>query len=69
MKITKSYTAGNEYIVLNVECPPLPDKRITVMLKAIASGKTTIEKQIELAEKDAEERLERHLLAESIING
>jgi len=68
MKITKNYSTGNDYITLRVECPPLPDKIITVNLDAIMKGKTTIERQIQLAEKDANKRLQQHLLAESIIN-
>ena len=68
MKITKEYNVGDDYIVLRVECPPLPEKRITVMLKPIADGRVNLERQIELAEKDAQERLRIHNIAESIIN-
>ena len=68
MIITKHYKTGDDYLTLHVECPPLPDKIITIYLDAVMDGKVSVEQQIQLAEADAEKRLQKHLLAESIIN-
>jgi len=69
MKITRHYKPGQDYIVLKVECPPLPDKNITIYLDALMSGHVDIEQEIQKAGEDAERRLEKHRLAESLING
>ncbi len=55
MKITKEL--DGDFLVLTVSCPPLPDKKISILAEALYKKETTIQEQIVLATTDAEYRL------------
>ena len=67
MKIEKTYNPGDDFVILRVICPPLPDKNISVSVAALASGVITLDEQVELARIEGEARLERVNVINSLI--
>ena len=59
MNIEKIYKPGDDFLVLRVSCPGLPDKNISVSVDALVDGKITLDEQMELARQDGEVRLAR----------
>ena len=49
----------DEFIVLEVSADGLPAKRTAVHIDSILDGRTTLEKQMDLARQDGETRLAR----------
>jgi len=60
MNIEKTYKPGDDFVVLRVICPPLPDKMVSVSIDALAEGKLTLEIEIARETVLAEERLIKH---------
>ena len=46
-----------DFVVLTVTCDGIPEKRISVLAKALHDGTTTLQEQMQLAREDAENRL------------
>ena len=69
MNIEKTYQPGDDFVVLKITCPPLPERRVSVSVDALAEGLLTIEGEIERETLEAEKRLERHRVVESMVNG
>ena len=59
MNIEKIYNPGDDFLILKVSCPPLPDKNISILVDALVDGSITLEEQLELARADGELRLAR----------
>ena len=60
MNIEKTYKPGDDFVVLRVVCPPLPDKNISVSVDALASGAITLADEIERETLNAQQRLAKH---------
>ena len=60
MNIEKIYNPGDDFVVLKVVCPPLPDKNISVAVAALVAGTITLEDEIARETAEAETRLSNH---------
>lgn len=60
MIIEKSYKAGDDFVLLKVINPPLPEKIIAVSIDALTDGRLTLDGEIERETQAAQERLAKH---------
>ena len=67
MKIETTYKPGDDFVVLKVINPPLPDKMVSISTEALFDGRIDFKNQIKLAIKDAEKRLKKHKQVEKLI--
>ena len=67
MNIEKTYKPGDDFVVLKVICPPLPDKCISVSVEALADGRVTLEDEIARETRSAEDRLRTHKIIAGIL--
>ncbi len=67
MKIEKTYNPGDDFVVLKVINPPLPDKMVSISTEALFDGRLDFKDQVKLATKDAEKRLKKHKQVEKLI--
>jgi len=67
MNIEKTYKPGDDFIVLRVICPPLPDKMVSVAVDALTEGTLTLEGEITRETELAQERLRRHELVAGLL--
>lgn len=62
MNIEKTYRPGDDFVVLRVICPPLPDKNISVSVAALVAGTITLEDEIARETSEAQNRLKAYEL-------
>jgi len=62
MNIEKTYKPGDDFVVLRVICPPLPDKNISVSVAALVAGTITLEDEIARETSEAQNRLKAYEL-------
>ena len=67
MKIETTYNPGDDFVVLKVINPPLPDKMVSISTEALFDGRLDFKDQVKLATKDAEKRLKKHKQVEKLI--
>ena len=67
MKIETTYKPGDDFVVLRVINPPLPDKMVSISTEALFDGRLDFKDQVKLATKDAEKRLKKHKQVEKLI--
>lgn len=67
MKIEKTYKPGDDFVVLRVINPPLPDKMISISTEALFDGRIDFKEQVKLATKDSEKQLKKHKSIEKLI--
>ena len=67
MNIEKTYKPGDDFVVLKVSCPPLPDKMVSVSVDALAAGTITLEDEIERETLNAKDRLEKHNVIQAML--
>ena len=68
MNIEKTYKPGDDFVVLRVSCPPLPDRMVSISVDALADGKLTLEDEIARETALAEDRLRKHELIAGLLD-